>query len=135
MPDTLYEFTSQPGVRRDGTDLDSPFYNDGQWVRWQRGRPRKIGGYKAMTQQANGPVRAVMLDSRGGVTSTHLFSQWGVQRVQFGSDGASSSIEDRTPTGFTVDPLLNWSYASMYSATGGILPIRAQTAASSADDR
>lgn len=119
MPDTLYEFTSQPGVRRDGTDLDSPFYNDGQWVRWQRGRPRKIGGYKAMTQQANGPVRAVMLDSRGGVTSTHLFSQWGVQRVQFGSDGASSSIEDRTPTGFTVDPLLNWSYASMYSATGG----------------
>lgn len=120
MPDTLYEFTSQPGVRRDGTDLDAPFYSDGAWVRWQRGRPRKIGGYKAMTQQANGPVRAVFLDSRGGVTSTHLFSQWGIQRVQFDSTGSSSLIEDRTPVGFAVDPLLNWSYTSMYSATGGV---------------
>lgn len=73
-----------------------------------------------MTQHANGPVRAVMMDSRGGVNSTHLFSQWGIQRVQFDSTGASGNIEDRTPTGFTVDPLLNWSFGSMYSSTGGV---------------
>lgn len=117
--DALYEFTSQPGVRRDGTNLDTPFYSDGVWVRWQCGRPRKMGGYRSMTQMANGPVRSVMLDSRGGVNSTHLFSQYGVQRVQFASDGSSGSIEDRTPLGFTVDPLLNWSHAAMYSSTGG----------------
>jgi len=119
MADPVYLFTSQPGVRRDGTDLDTPYYSDGVWVRWQRGRPRKIGGYRAMTQHANGPVRAVMMDSRGGVNSTHLFSQWGIQRVQFDSMGNSGNIEDRTPTGFTADPLLNWSFASMYSSTGG----------------
>jgi hypothetical protein len=117
--DALYEFTSQPGVRRDGTDLDTSYYSDGVWVRWQRGRPRKMGGYRAMTTKANGPVRSVMLDSRGGVNSTHLFSEWGVQRVQFSNDGAASNIEDRTPVGFIVDPLLNWSHSSMYSATGG----------------
>ena len=119
MADPVYLFNSQPGVRRDGTDLDTPFYSDGVWVRWQRGRPRKIGGYRSMTQHANGPVRAVMMDSRGGVNSTHLFSQWGIQRVQFANDGSSGNIEDRTPVGFTVDPLLNWSYGSMYSSTGG----------------
>lgn len=117
--DALYEFTSQPGIRRDGTNLDTPFYSDGIWVRWQRGRPRKIGGYRSMTQHANGPVRSVMLDSRGGVNSTHLFSQWGVQRVQFGNDGSSSNIEDRTPVGFSVNANLNWSHAAMYSSTGG----------------
>ena len=119
MADPIYLFTSQPGVRRDGTGLDGPFYSDGVWVRWQRGRPRKIGGYRSMTNHANAPVRAIALDSRGGVNSTHLFSQWGVQRVQFSNDGSAGNIEDRTPTGFVVDPLLNWSHTSMFSSTGG----------------
>lgn len=117
--DPLFLLQSQPGVRRDGTDLDSPFYNDSVWVRWQRGKPRKMGGYKSMTQLVNGPVRSVFQDSRSGVNSTHLFSQWGVQRVQFSYDGNSSSIEDRTPAGFAVNTLLNWSHSSMYSAVGG----------------
>lgn len=120
MADALYVFNSQPGVRRDGTDLDTPYYNAGVWVRWQRGRPRKIGGYRSMTSMVNGPVRAVMLDARGGVYSTHLFSQWGIQRVQFNEGGSVSTIEDRTPAGFSVNENLNWSYDSMYSSTGGV---------------
>jgi len=131
MADPLYVFNSQPGVRRDGTELDSPYFADGVWVRWQRGKPRKMGGYRAMTQQVNGPVRAVMLDSRGGVNSTHLFSQWGIQRVGFALDGTTGAIEDRTPAGFTADPLLNWSYTSMHSSTGGTFA--ALIAASSPD--
>lgn len=119
MADPIYLFQSQPGVRRDGTELDSSYYADGVWVRWQRGKPRKMGGYRAMNQQVNGPVRAVMLDSRGGVNSTHLFSQWGIQRVEFALDGTTGSIEDRTPAGFTTNSLFNWSFASMYSSTGG----------------
>jgi hypothetical protein len=117
--DDLYEFKSQPGVRRDGTDLDTSYFSDGEWVRWNRGRVRKMGGYRAMTRYANAPVRSVMLDSRSGINSTHLFSQWGIQRIQFDSTGASGNIEDRTPSGFTTDPTLNWSHAAMYSSTGG----------------
>jgi len=119
MADTLFQFTSQPGVRRDGTELDTPYYADGVWVRFQRGRPRKMGGYQAMTRLANAPVRAVMVDSRSGVNSSHLFSQWGVQRVQFAADGSAGVIEDRTPIGFAKDANLTWSHASMYSNTGG----------------
>ena len=119
MADTLYNFTSQSGVRRDGTELDSPYCSDGVWVRWNRGRPRKINGYRAMSTQASGPVRSVFVDSRGGVSSAHLFSQWGIQRVQFAQDGAAMNISDRTPSGFTVNADYNWSHGAMYSSVGG----------------
>lgn len=109
---------SRPGVRRDGTELDSPFYADGVWMRFQRGKPRKIGGYRSMSRLANGPVRAVFADSRNGVNSAHFFSQWGVQRLQFANDGSGGDLEDRSPAGFTADPTLTWSATSMYSSTG-----------------
>ena len=47
MPETTIVLKSEPGIKRDGTKFDGNFYTDGQWVRWQRGLPRKIGGYKA----------------------------------------------------------------------------------------
>lgn len=37
---------SSPGIQRDGTQFDSDNYIDGQWTRFFRGRPKKIGGYK-----------------------------------------------------------------------------------------
>ena len=42
------------GIQRDGTVLDNKYYNDGQWVRFQRGRPRKVGGYRQMTNLLHG---------------------------------------------------------------------------------
>jgi len=114
-----FEFASDPGVRRDGTLLDSNFYNDGIWVRWQRGRPRKMGGYRAMSQLANGPVRSLLVDSRNAVNSVHYFSQWGVQRQQFSASGAGGGLEDRTPLDFVPDSRYTWSQAVMTSSTGG----------------
>ena len=40
---------SDPGIKRDGTKFEGNFYVDGQWVRFQRGLPRKIGGYRQIT--------------------------------------------------------------------------------------
>jgi hypothetical protein len=119
MPDQLFELISQPGVRRDGTALDSPFYNDGVWVRWQRGKPRKMGGYRAMSTLANGPVRSILVDSRNAINSVHSFSPWGIQRLQFSASGAGGNLEDRTPLGFTPDQRLTWSHGIMASSTGG----------------
>jgi hypothetical protein len=115
----LYEFISSPGIRRDGTALDSPFYSDGVWVRFQRGKPRKMGGYKGVSQLANAPVRSVLIDSRNGTNSAHYFSQWGVQRQVFSNTGTGGSLEDRTPLVFTRDEALTWSHGVMTSSTGG----------------
>lgn len=131
MAEPLYTLITAPGVRRDGTVLDSPFYSDGTWVRWQRGKPRKMGGYRASSMGANGPVRAVVVDARNGAINAHYFSQWGIQRQQLGPGGAGAALEDRTPSGFVVDPTLTWSHAFMYSGTGS--PYTALIAASSPD--
>lgn len=115
----LETLISNPGVRRDGTQLDSAFYSDSVWVRWQRGKPRKMGGYRSMSALANGPVRSLLVDSRNGINSAHVFSPYGVQRLQFSTTGAGGSLEDRTPIGFVADPKLTWSQDVMVSSTGG----------------
>ena len=50
MPTTPLIIRSQPGIKRDGTQFEGDFYVDGQWVRFQRGLPRKIGGYRSKEQ-------------------------------------------------------------------------------------
>lgn len=130
----LVEFLSNPGVRRDGTELDSPYYTDSVWVRWQRGKPRKMGGYRAMSTLTNGPVRSMLVDSRNGVNSAHYFSQWGVQRQEFTLSGAGGNLEDRTPIGFVPNALLTWSQAVMTSSTGGDFSALLAASAPDVDD-
>lgn len=115
----LYAFASAPGVHRDGTDLDSPHYHEGIWTRWQRGRPRKMGGYRATSRLVNGTVRSVHVDVRAGVNSAHFFSQWGVQRLGFDANGSGNSLDERTPLGFSANSKYTWSHAKMFSSTGG----------------
>ncbi len=118
MADRRYLLMSQPGIRRDGTPFDSDFYSDGEWVRWQRGKPRKIGGYRAMSRLVNSPVREVYVDSRNDTNTAHYFSRWGVQRQQFSNTGAGDSFEDRTPFDFTPNAAYTWKADSMFSSTG-----------------
>lgn len=118
----LFEFLSMPGIRRDGTALESDFYSDGEWVRWRRGKPRKIGGYRAMSQLVKGPVQSLLVDSRNGINTAHFFSRYGIQRQQFSLSGAGGGIEDRTPLGYYTgagDPLLTWSHGIMTDSLGG----------------
>ena len=48
-----------PGIKRDGTQLEGNFYIDGKWMRFQRGLPRKMGGYRRLTNQATGVVHTI----------------------------------------------------------------------------
>jgi hypothetical protein len=114
----LFTLRSQSGVRRDGTELDSPFYAAVTWTRFQRGKPRKIGGYSQLSGQLNAPIRSVFVDSRNGQTTGHYFGKWGIQR-QLLSGISATGLIDRTPVGFTADDLLTWSHSVLYSSTGG----------------
>ena len=118
QPSTLFTLKSSPGVRRDGTDLDSSFYSDVVWTRFQRGKPRKIGGYAQLSGQLNAPIRSVFIDARNGLTTAHYLGKWGVQR-QVLSGLSATGLVDRTPVGFTPNDNYSWSQAVMYSATGG----------------
>ena len=57
-----------PGIQRDGTLFASSSYVDGEWVRFQYGKPRKIGGYNGAFLNAPGISRGVILNSQNGQT-------------------------------------------------------------------
>jgi hypothetical protein len=46
MAANLYPLTYSPGIQRDGTTFQSEYCTDGQWIRFQRGKVKKIGGMR-----------------------------------------------------------------------------------------
>ncbi len=117
-----FELVSLPGLKRDGTYTDSDSYSDALWTRWQRGRPRKIGGYRAINTLVAGPVRGVHVDSRSGYARAHLFSDSAIQQLTFDQDGIGSGLVDRTPAGFASSALYAWQADSIFDAGGGGTP-------------
>ena len=70
----IYQITTNPGIKRDGTQLDGNFYSDGQWVRFQRGRPRKIGGYRQMNSSITGLVYGCDVATQNNILYVHSFA-------------------------------------------------------------
>ncbi len=64
----------KPGIQRDGTIFDAPTYVDGRWVRFQRGRPRKIRGYRGIFLNASGISRGMIMNSENGLN--YIYSGW-----------------------------------------------------------
>jgi hypothetical protein len=118
MPITLLK--SAPGIKRDGTKFEGEQYVDGEWVRFQRGLPRKIGGYRSINKFVAGLPRAIHEFTQDSLTYLHFGSGDRVERIFL--DGAlnTSVVSDRTPTaGFTPDPRNLWQFTASYDTTNG----------------
>ena len=76
------------GIQRDGTLFAAPSYVDGQWVRFQYGRPRKMGGYNGAFLNASGISRGVILNSQNGITWVISGYSNGVQQWTIANDEA-----------------------------------------------
>lgn len=113
-----YLVRSKPGIQRDGTRFGGEFYSDGEWVRFQRGLPRKIGGYRQINKYVGGIVRQFHTQAQGGLVYTHVGHSNGVQRFTIDSTGNTSAPDDRTPAGFVADPDYNWTFDAMRDSAG-----------------
>ena len=76
-----------PGIQRDGTVFASPSYVDGQWMRFQYSRPRKIGGYSGAFLNAPSISRGLILQSQDGLTYvvsgfSNQLNQWVIANDQ-----------------------------------------------------
>ena len=109
---------SKPGIQRDGTVIDRNFYTDGQWCRFQRGRPKKIGGYSLISASIPGPIRQQMVWSKGLMNALYSFSPSTISLNVMDADGAGSNIYDLTPVGFTTNQDYVWSTDTMFDAAG-----------------
>lgn len=109
-----------PGIQRDGTKFDSRGYVDGQWVRFSStGRPKKMGGFREVSDQLNGPIRGIQTWSRQSIIQVTSFSPWGVEAIQVDRNGIGQALYDRTPSGFAVDGNAIWQTDTMYDAAAG----------------
>ena len=74
MTQKVISLQIKPGIQRDGTLFDAPTYIDGRWVRFQRGRPRKIRGYRGIFLNASGISRGMIMNSENGLN--YIYSGW-----------------------------------------------------------
>ncbi|MFP5515611.1 MAG: hypothetical protein ACLGJC_21305 [Alphaproteobacteria bacterium] len=119
---TVFPVISKPGIKRDGTVFEGDGYVDGQWVRWQRGFPRKIGGFRQITRGFSGPARALHVHPVNGRYIVHQCSATAVQRVALSADGFGDGVINRTPSGLTATQARSWQIATMWDPTGAGTP-------------
>lgn len=109
-----------PGIQRDGTEFDSATYVDGKWMRFQRGRPRKMGGYRGIFLNASGISRGMAMTSVGGFNyvvsgSSNVLEQW----ITDMDDGIGSGPYSYTLSNFTPSVNNVWQFDVAYDSTGG----------------
>jgi hypothetical protein len=120
MTAKVFALDTKAGVQRDGTLFDKMFYNDGRWVRFQRGRPRKMLGYRVISNQLTGPSRGIWVNSQNNFSSVFSGYSDGLQVLLIDDNGVGSGLQDFSLSNFTASPLNLWQFDGFYSVTGGI---------------
>lgn len=62
----IYTLGVMPGIKRDGTTFESREFTDGVWCRFQRGVPKKMGGYSELFRDPNGIARGMIVNAFNG---------------------------------------------------------------------
>jgi hypothetical protein len=102
MTKKVFALDTKSGVQRDGTTFDKQFYADGRWVRFQRGRPRKMGGYREITNDISGPSRGVYINPQSSFNYVFNGYQSGIQVLPIDNNGVGSGITNLTLSDFTA---------------------------------
>jgi hypothetical protein len=118
MTKKVFALDTKAGIQRDGTVFDKEFYNDGRWVRFQRGRPRKMGGFREIVNDLAGPSRGMYLNPQQ--TFNNVFSGYsgGLQLLPINNSGIGSGITDMTLSNFTANADNLWQFDTFYDVSG-----------------
>ena len=111
--------TALPGIQRDGTALASNRYTDGEWVRFQRGLPRKIGGYTGSFLNATGISRGMHMSAANGLN--YVVSGYSAGLEQWVTDtdnGIGTGPYAYSLSDFTVSDVNLWQFDIGYDSTG-----------------
>lgn len=120
MTAKVFALDTKPGIQRDGTEFDKDFYTDGRWVRFQRGRPRKMLGYRLISGVLSGPSRGIWMNPSDGVNRTFSGYNDGLQVLTIDNNGLGAGAVDFTLSDFTASDLNVWQFDGFYNSTGGV---------------
>ena len=118
MTKKVFALDTKPGIQRDGTTLDADAYADGRWVRFQRGRPRKVGGYRQITANLSGPSRGVYVNPQQSFNNVFSGHSQGLQLLPISNTGIGAGITDMTLSGFTSNDNNVWQFDTFFDGTG-----------------
>jgi len=118
MTKKVFALDTKPGVQRDGTVFDKQYYNSGRWVRFQRGRPRKIGGFREIVNDLAGPSRGIYLNPQQNFNNVFNGYAGGLQLLPINNNGIGSGITDMTLTGFTANANNLWQFDTFFDVSG-----------------
>jgi hypothetical protein len=118
MTKKVFALDTKPGIQRDGTVFDKEFYNDGRWVRFQRGRPRKMGGYREIVNDLAGPSRGMYLNPQQNFNNVFSGYSGGLQLLPISNTGTGSGITDMTLSNFTANADNLWQFDTFYDVSG-----------------
>ena len=127
MAENIVQIKSLPGIKRDGTKFEGDQYVDGQWVRFQRSLPRKMGGYRSVNKYLRGLVRTLHEYTQDSLTYIHGGSANLLERFFIDGSFNTSVITNRTPTTLVADDANLWQF-DVDTALGGGLQLVAQVA-------
>lgn len=113
----------KPGVQRDGTEFDSDSFLDALWCRWRLGKPRKMGGFKQITNRLSGVPRRIHCFYTGGNIIAHVGTVAGIQQVVFDATGALVSISDRTPPTFGAGANVGFTMDAIFDTTSAVVQL------------
>jgi hypothetical protein len=118
MTKKVFTLDTKPGIQRDGTLFDADCYSDGRWVRFQRGRPRKMGGYREIVNDLAGPSRGIYLNPQQNFNNVFSGYSGGLQLLPISSTGTGSGITDMTLSNFTANANNLWQFDTFYDVSG-----------------
>ena len=108
-----------PGVQRDGTVFDAPCFVDSKWMRFQRNRPRKIGGYDAVFLNSSGISRGMAMTAVNGFNYVVSGYNNGLQQWITGPvGGVGSGPYNFVLNNFTASNDNLWQFDIAYDSTG-----------------
>lgn len=106
----VFALDTKPGVQRDGTVFDKMFYTDGRWVRFQRGRPRKVGGYREIVPDMAGPSRGLYVIPQNGFNFIVNGYRDGLQQLIVDGNGLGAGINTVSTSDFTPNVNNLWQF-------------------------
>jgi hypothetical protein len=111
----VYTLGVQPGIKRDGTTFEAREYSDGEWCRFQRGVPKKMGGYRELFSTFNGIARGMIASPYNGVNYIFTGNANGIDVFTTGTtygvgSGPFSAVIQSGYSTFNINTVLTSSF-------------------------
>lgn len=113
-----YPIVSRAGTKKDGSKASSNYYTDSLWMRYQRGVPRKIGGYIQITSALPNIIRDLFVIPLAPNFNIYLGDYQSLKYFVIDQLGNPiAGLTDRTPAGFVVSADNMWQTDTLFTTT------------------